>query len=90
MARITTSPPHRAHRHRGGPPEIAEKATTRSGTGRSRVWPSCGIANRVPGANFGDPRLARVYDALDADRSSLDVYVDLVTAGQDGDRCRRL
>ncbi len=29
-------------------------------------------------ANFEDPRLARVYDPLDPDRSDLDVYVELV------------
>jgi SAM-dependent methyltransferase len=31
----------------------------------------------VPDAIFDDPRLARVYDPLDPDRSDLDVYVDL-------------
>jgi 2-polyprenyl-3-methyl-5-hydroxy-6-metoxy-1,4-benzoquinol methylase len=32
----------------------------------------------VPDAIFDDPRLARVYDPLDPDRSDLDVYVDIV------------
>jgi SAM-dependent methyltransferase len=32
----------------------------------------------VPDAIFDDPRLARVYDPLDPDRSDLDVYVALV------------
>jgi len=32
----------------------------------------------VPDAIFADPRLARIYDALDADRSDLDAYVALV------------
>lgn len=33
---------------------------------------------RVPDALFAHPRLARVYDPLDPDRSDLDTYVDLV------------
>ena len=32
----------------------------------------------MPDAIFEHPRLVAVYDALDADRSDLDVYVDLV------------
>ena len=32
----------------------------------------------MPDAIFEDPRLARVYDPLDPNRSDLDVYVDLV------------
>jgi SAM-dependent methyltransferase len=32
----------------------------------------------VPDAIFDDPRLARVYDPLDPDRSDLDVYVELM------------
>ena len=32
----------------------------------------------MPDAIFDDPRLARVYDPLDPDRTDLDVYVDLV------------
>ncbi len=32
----------------------------------------------VPDAIFDDPRLAKVYDPLDPDRSDLDVYADLV------------
>jgi len=34
----------------------------------------------VPDAVFAHPRLARVYDSLDPDRSYLDTYVDLVQA----------
>ena len=33
---------------------------------------------RVPDAIFDDPRLARVYDPLDPDRSDLDVYAEIV------------
>ena len=33
---------------------------------------------RMPDAIFDDPRLARVYDPLEPDRSDLDVYVDMV------------
>lgn len=36
------------------------------------------MIGRVPDAIFDDPRLARVYDPLDADRSDLDVYVAIV------------
>jgi SAM-dependent methyltransferase len=32
----------------------------------------------VPDAIFDDPRLARVYDPLDPDRSDLDVYAEIV------------
>jgi ubiquinone/menaquinone biosynthesis C-methylase UbiE len=32
----------------------------------------------VPDAIFADPRLAELYDVLDADRSDLDVYVNLI------------
>lgn len=32
----------------------------------------------MPDALFSDPRLARVYDPLDPDRSDLDMYVDVV------------
>lgn len=39
----------------------------------------CGTTlGRVPDALFAHPRLARVYDPLDPDRSDLDTYVDLV------------
>jgi SAM-dependent methyltransferase len=33
----------------------------------------------MPDAHFEDPRLARLYDPLDPDRSDLDVYAELVT-----------
>ncbi len=32
----------------------------------------------MPDPQFNEPRLARLYDALDADRSDLDHYVALV------------
>ncbi len=38
----------------------------------------------MPDAVFADPRLARVYDPLDADRSDLDVYVAIVGASGAG------
>ncbi|HEY7626066.1 MAG TPA: class I SAM-dependent methyltransferase [Ilumatobacteraceae bacterium] len=33
----------------------------------------------MPDANFEDPRLARVHDPLDPDRSDLEIYADLVS-----------
>lgn len=36
------------------------------------------IPGREPDAAFSHPRLARVYDPLDPDRSDLDTYLDLV------------
>jgi SAM-dependent methyltransferase len=44
------------------------------------TFPAAGWSNqnlRMPDAIFDDPKLARVYDPLDPDRSDLDVYVDL-------------
>lgn len=43
------------------------------------IWGGVRRQNRrMLDAIFDDPRLARVYDPLDPDRSDLDVYIDLV------------
>jgi SAM-dependent methyltransferase len=41
--------------------------------------PKRGYGRRVPDAIFADPRLARSYDAFDADRSDLTAYLSLAS-----------
>jgi SAM-dependent methyltransferase len=51
--------------------------------GRKRRWPYAGTSralgkvDRLPDAIFEHQRLVAIYDALDPDRSDLDLYADI-------------